>query len=342
MPWSWPVTRRGESPRRLTSDYSERPGSRIVALFADVRDKVDRKGATVRAVSQSAQNQQTDPEAASALVGDSAAGTQRAPQVAAAMAARAKLERLLAAPAPFSDDDGAIRPEVRDALEAVDLPRHQYLDELWTALVGGRLIVPVAAHALPGRPEGSQAQSASPSGDGAPQVPAHEVHTTDACQDAATLAVSLPDGHIALPVFTSAEAMTPWRSDVRPVPVTPRRAAQVACLSTDQLWVLDPGSRDLRLPRPAVVALAGGEAWVPSWRNEPVQAEVRAQLQEVDGVTGVAFGPGEGAELRVFIRIDAADGRAGVARSLEGCQHVMVNPAWGDLVDTVELCPLPA
>ena len=69
---------------------------------------------------------------------------------------------------------------------------------------------------------------------------------------------------------------------------------------------------------------------------------MRAQLQEVDGVTGVAFGPGEGAELRVFIRIDATGGRAGVARSLEGCQHVMVNPAWGDLIDTVELCPLPA
>ena len=266
--------------------------------------------------------------------------------MAAAVAARAKLERLLAAPAPFADDDGSISPEVRKALEAVDLPRHQYLDELWAALVGGRLIVPVAAHALPGRLEGSLAQSAGlphgPSGDGAPQVPAHEVHTADACQDAATLAVDLPDGHIALPVFTSAEAMNQWRSDVRPVPATPRRAAQVACLSTDQLWVLDPGSRDLRLPRPAVVALAGGEAWVPSWRNEPVQAEVRAQLQEVDGVTGVAFGPGEDAELRVFIRIDAAGGRAGVARSLEGCQHVMVNPAWGDLIDTVELCPLPA
>jgi len=90
------------------------------------------------------------------------------------------------------------------------------------------------------------------------------------------------------------------------------------------------------------VALAGGEEWVPSWRNEPVQAEVRAQLEGVDGVTGVAFGPGEDAELRVFIRIDAAGGRADVARSLEGCQHVMVNPAWGDLIDTVELCPLPA
>ena len=110
--------------------------------------------------------------------------------MAAAVAARAKLERLLAAPAPFADDDGSISPEVRKALEAVDLPRHQYLDELWAALVGGRLIVPVAAHALPGRLEGSLAQSAGlphgPSGDGAPQVPAHEVHTADACQDAAT------------------------------------------------------------------------------------------------------------------------------------------------------------
>ena len=292
-------------------------------------------------MSRSADNQAAGPRPE-----DVRGRAPEAVQVAAAFAARAKLERLLAAPSPFAGDDGTLRPEVGAALEPTDLPRHEYLDGLWAALVGGRLIVPVAAHALPGHLEKSEPQSVSLSqsllGGDAPQVPAHEVHTADACQDAATLAVSLPDGHIALPVFTSAEAMNQWRSDVRPVPVSPQRAAQVACLSTDQLWVLDPGSRDLRLPRPAVVALAGGEAWVPSWRNEPVQAEVRAQLEEVDGVTGVAFGPGEGAELRVFIRIDATGGRAGVARSLEGCQHVMVNPAWGDLIDTVELCPLPA
>lgn len=258
------------------------------------------------------------------------------------MAARAKLERLLAGPSPFACDDGAIRPEVSSALEASDLLRHEYLDQLWSALVNGRLIVPVAAHAIPGHGETSGPQSVDLSHGGLPEVPTHRVHTADPCQDAATLAVSLSDGHIALPVFTSVEAMSRWRSDVRPVPVLPQRAAQVACVSTDQLWVLDPGSRDLRLPRPAVVALAGGEEWVPSWRNEPVQNEVRARLQEVDGVTGVAFGPGEGAELRVFIRIDAADGRAAVARSLEGCQYVMVDPSWGDFIDTVELCPLPA
>ena len=30
-----------------------------------------------------------------------------------------------------------------------------------------------------------------------------------------------------------------------------------------------------------------------------------------------------------------------VAATLEACQMVMVNPAWGELIDTVELCPLP-
>lgn len=255
------------------------------------------------------------------------------------MAARAKMERLLAAPSPFAGDEGDPDPAVTAALEDLAAPRHEYLDRLWAALSASRLIVPVAAHALhprgPGRPGPRSLQLGG-------SAPTHEAHTADACQDAAALAVDLPDGHRALPVFTSARALAAWSHEVRPVPVEPRRAAQVACLSTDQLWVLDPGSRDLRLPRPAVVALAGGQDWVPSWRNRPVQAEIRAQIEAAPGVTGVAFAPGEEAELRVLIRIDASGGRTAVAATLEQCQHVMVNPAWGELIDTVELCPLPA
>ncbi|WP_111836907.1 SseB family protein [Actinomyces bovis] len=243
--------------------------------------------------------------------------------MARALAARAKLERLLAAPTPFAGDDGAADPAVTAALEATERPRHEYLDALLTALYHSRLLVPVAAHALPS--DGLQ-----------------EPHATTACEDAATLAVHLPDGHVALPVFTSAVALRAWRQDVRPVPVDCQQAAQVACLSTDQLWVLDPGTHDLRLPRPAVVAFAGGEAWVPSWRNRPVQAEISAQLEQIAGVTGVAYSPGEQAELRIFVRLDASGGRPAVARVLEACQHIMVNPAWGELIDTVELCPLPA
>ncbi|MDO4899631.1 SseB family protein [Actinomyces sp.] len=251
------------------------------------------------------------------------------------MAARDRLERLLAAPTPFAADDGSADPAVAAALDEQGLPRHEYLDRLLAALTASRLIVPVAAHAVGG-------PTRIRLGENTLAVPAHEPHTADAAEDAVDLAVRLDDGHLALPVFTSAAAVSAWRADVRPVPVTPQRAAQVACLSTDQLWVLDPGTRDLRLPRPAVVALAGGEEWIPSWRNEPVQAEVASQLGSVEGVTGVAFAPGETAELRVFIRVDASSGTPAVAAALEQCQYVMVNPAWGEFIDTVELCPVPA
>lgn len=285
----------------------------------------------------------------------SPAAPDLAPQLAAALAARAKMERLLAAPSPFAGDDGAPDPAVTAALEDRRSPRHEYLDRLWAALSASRLIVPVTAHALdplppgpaetdptaPGPMEAGPTAAGVPTPGGpAPAVRAHAVHTADACQDAAALAVELSDGHRALPVFTSARAMSAWRPEARPVPVEPRRAAQVACRSTDQLWVLDPGSLDLRLPRPAVLALAGGQDWVPSWRSRPIQDELRAQLEVIEGVAGLAFAPGESAELRILIRIQAPD-RAGAAAVLEQCQHVMVNPAWGELIDTVELCPLP-
>lgn len=281
-----------------------------------------------------------------AVPGLTDAGAEADPQLAAALAAREKMARLLAAPTPFAGDDGSARPVVSAALGRTDLPRHEYLDQLWAALTAdvegtpARVLVPVAAHAVALREGGALVRGA-----GGVEVPEHEVHTNDAAQDAATLAVDLPDGHVALPVFTSAEAMRAWRADVRPVPVTPRRAAQVAVAHTDQLWVLDPGTRDLRLPRPAVCAVAEGDTWVPSWRHHLVQEAVRSELEAVPGVTGLAFEAGQKAELRVFIRLDASEaagGMAGAAAALERCQAVMVDPAWGEFIDTVELCPVPA
>lgn len=258
--------------------------------------------------------------------------------LARAQAARAKMQRLLSSPTPFSGDDGAADPAVARALDALDAgsrPRHLLLERLWSALAASRVIVPVEAHALPAR-----TRPAGPTPGG--KAPTHPVHTADASRDAATLAVELPDGHIALPVFTSVGAMLAWRADVRPVPVEPRRAAVVAYEHTDQLWVLDPGTRDLRLPRPAVVALAGGEDWVPSWRSTLIQDELTAQLSGLEGVTAVAFAPGQASELRILLRVDASAGRGAVADTLAACQEVLVNPAWGELIDTVELVPLPA
>ena len=251
-------------------------------------------------------------------------------QVRAALAARAKMERLLAAPTPFASDDGSADPAVTAALEDTESERHLRLDRLWAALTAGRLIVPVAAHALPGRGAAGRA--------GAPES---GTRAEDPARDAAALAVDLPDGRRALPVFTSAAAMTAWRPDVRPVPVDSRRAARLAVLETDRLWILDPGTRDLRLPRPAVVALADGRDWAPSWRNEPVQREIAARLGAVEGVAGVAFEPGADVELRIFIRVEVSGAAPAVAATMEACRRAMADPAWADLVDAVELCPLP-
>ena len=253
-------------------------------------------------------------------------------QVRAALAARAKMERLLAAPTPFASDDGSADPAVTAALEDTESERHLRLDRLWAALTAGRLIVPVAAHARPGRGAAGRADDSGRAG--APE-------SGTRAEDPAALAVDLPDGRTALPVFTSAAAMTAWRPDVRPVPVDPRRAARLAVLETDRLWILDPGTRDLRLPRPAVVALADGRDWAPSWRNELVQREIAARLGAVEGVAGVAFEPGADVELRIFVRVEVSGAAPAVAVTMEACRRAMADPAWADLVDAVELCPLP-
>ena len=202
--------------------------------------------------------------------------------------------------------------------------------------------VPAADPAAAAEGGAGRASSAGRADDsGRAGAPEPGTRAEDPARDAAALAVDLPDGRRALPVFTSAAAMTAWRPDVRPVPVDPRRAARLAVLETDRLWILDPGTRDLRLPRPAVVALADGRDWAPSWRNEPVQREIAARLGAVEGVAGVAFEPGAAVELRIFIRVEVSGGASAVAATMEACRRAMADPAWADLVDAVELCPLP-
>ncbi len=280
------------------------------------------------------------------------------------------MERLLAAPALFPDDDGSVDPDVAAALAVPGLPWHRYLDTVWAALAGSRLLVPVRAHGRPGDPgrgPGVRDTTESPAHPlGRHQgVPGAQAHAADPCQDATILAVHAPDGRRALPVFTSVGAMRAWRSDVqdvRPVPVAARQAAQVAAAVADMLWVLDPGTRDLCLPRPAVLAISEGREWVPAWRNEAVQAQIRARLEPVKGVRSVFFEPGASAELRVLVSVEAGGvhrGGAGEARDssrggarggveesvkrvVRDCQQCLGSPEWGHLVDTVELYPLPA
>ena len=71
------------------------------------------------------------------------------------------------------------------------------------------------------------------------------------------------------------------------------------------------------------------------------QREIAARLGAVEGVAGVAFEPGVDVELRIFVRVEVSGAAPAVAATMEACRRAMADPAWADLVDAVELCPLP-
>lgn len=248
----------------------------------------------------------------------------RAPQLAAALAARARLERLLAAPAPFAQDDGAAVPEVAAVLSDPAVARHERVERIVSALMGGRLIMPVLAHD-PQRAAGCGTQ---------------EPHTA-AAGPGGVLTAGLPDGRCALTVFSSAGALGAWRPDARPVPVPVGAAARTALTHTDGPWLLDPGTADLVVPRTAVTSIARGRVWVPAWRDEELRDRLAARLGAVDGVTSVAFAPGQGTELRVCLGVTTSGRRPEAARALDGCRLIMVEASRAGLIDSVELCPIP-
>ena len=241
-------------------------------------------------------------------------------QLAAALAARSKLEGLLAAPTPFAHDDGAADPLLATALADADRPAHERLERVVVALADGRLLVPVLAHA----PESCGQTTAWPQ---------------ESPLSAAAPAVETPGGRRALPVFSSAAALAAWSPDARPVPVDCATAARLARSGAEGRWLLDPGAADLVVPRGAVASLAAGRAWVPAWRDEELQGRLVAGLGAVDGVTGVGFGPGQDTELRVFLSL-SADAAGYGAATLQACSAVVADLARAERVDSVELCPL--
>ena len=73
----------------------------------------------------------------------------------------------------------------------------------------------------------------------------------------ALVTLKAPDGRTAMPVFTSAAALTAWHPEARPVAVYAARAALSAVAEGAELLVLDPGSEfTFVVRRPAVWALA--------------------------------------------------------------------------------------
>lgn len=190
----------------------------------------------------------------------------------------------------FADDDGSA-----DARLAQALIRHgsgkASREDVVDALAYARVLVPVLA-------EGTERRVGR--------------HGLEQDEVAATgvVAIELPDGRAALPVFTDVEAMRVWKAQARPVPVEGPRAALAAVAEGWAALVVNPSLETVVIPRPAVWALAQGRPWRPAVRDGVLDPEVRQAVLDVivpaGDLRGVDAGPGNGAE--VAVTLDLAPG----------------------------------
>ncbi|WP_026552970.1 SseB family protein [Arthrobacter sp. H20] len=121
--------------------------------------------------------------------------------------------------------------------------------------------------------------------------------------DMALVTLSAPDGRTALPVFSSAAALTAWHPAARPVAVYAPRAALSAVADGAELLVIDPGAHfTFVVRRPAMWALAQQIPWEPAYADPKVADVVDQITAEEQAIVKVELGPGSGVPAR------AADG----------------------------------
>lgn len=230
---------------------------------------------------------------------------------------------------PFAGDDGS-RPEAFAAAKAVEPPERT--PAVVRAMRGGRLLVPVLAHAHPGRTAGGgMAQHA--------KVAGHDAQA-EACEQAATVTVDVADGRAAMPVFSSLAAMTAWNPQARPVPVFGEQAARAAATVSDGLMLLDPGDEPVLIPRPAVRALAVGAEWVPAWADEALGTVAATALVGIEELVGVRIEPGRTTEIRVVVAVRSGLGPDSLREVLARTAAALAEDAvLRERVDSMELYP---
>lgn len=81
----------------------------------------------------------------------------------------------------------------------------------------------------------------------------------------------------AIAVFSSARALAAYDPQARPMGLKFVRVALVALVESAGRVLVDPGSRNILLPRAATSALAQGDHWLPAWRDEDLRAGLLEQ-----------------------------------------------------------------
>jgi len=185
----------------------------------------------------------------------------------------------------FSDDDGTADARLAQALIKYSRGKAPLTDVV-DALAYARVLIPVMA-------QGERRVV------GAHGVEQDEVATTG------VVAVQMPDGRAALPIFTDVDAMKAWNADARPIPAEGPRAALAAIQEEWSALVLNPGMETVLIPRPAVWALGKGEPWHPAVVEGVVADDIRDAVVSAvkldDSLREVDVAPGRGAEVAIVL-----------------------------------------
>ena len=245
----------------------------------------------------------------------------------------------------FAHDDGSADPGLTATL-AAHAAGEVDVAAVVAALVGTRVLVPVLAHEAghgPGEP--SEQDGGAGPGDGAAH--ADDAGNGDREGSTAVVALRVPDGRTALPVFTGVAALAAWRTDARPVPAEIARAAASALAEGWQVMVLDPaGPVTVVVPRPAVQALAIGLPWDPAVRGGVVRADVRAAVERVlvgvPHVRTVVVEPGRRSELAVVLGLSPGLARDALTAVVDEVNARLAADPMVAQADSLELRPVAA
>jgi hypothetical protein len=194
-------------------------------------------------------------------------------------------------PNPHAGDSGETPPDVAAAIIAFRDGSGTFA-QLANTLAESRALIPLVTHA----------------GD---EFDADNPVMEDKIQELAVVTLAGPNGENVYPAFTSAEAMRAWKADARPIPIEFRRVALAAAGEGVDRIVVNPGSDQIVVRRPAVWAIAQGETVVSPWESDAVLAEVRAALGTIEQVLDVSLEPvdvhatGLGPELRLVATLVA-------------------------------------
>jgi hypothetical protein len=194
-------------------------------------------------------------------------------------------------PNPHAGDNGETPPDVATAITAFRDGSGTFA-QLANTLAGSRALIPLVTHA----------------GD---EFDADNPVMEDKIQELAVVTLAGPNGENVYPAFTSAEAMRAWKPDARPIPIEFRRFALAAAGESVDRIVVNPGSDQIVVRRPAVWAIAQGETVVSPWESDALLAEVRTALGTIEEVLEVSLEPvdvhatGLGPELRLVATLVA-------------------------------------